>query len=94
MNTKDFPLNNCTERQHVEQLIKHFPNLYCRLSSALLIKTKKAIYTCHLMIPSKKKEILRKLEFVRKEKHDALQGHRASIDVVPEEKVTGISRRP
>ena len=45
------------------------------------------------MIPTQEEDILWEFYFVAEQKQDAFKGHRAAVDVIPEEEVIGVAGR-
>lgn len=82
MNTKNFVLNDSTERHHIEGIVEHFPIGRVETVLALVIKTKEAVDTGNLVMPSQQKYVLRKLDFIAEEKNDAFNRKWSSIDIV------------
>ena len=64
MHAQDFVINQSTNWQAIENILKLFPNSDAVASLALIVETIDSVYLSTLMVPSEQEEILLELNFV------------------------------
>ena len=64
MHAQDFVINQSTNWQAIENILKLFPNSDAVTSLALIVETIDSVYLSTLMVPSEQEEILLELNFV------------------------------
>ena len=94
MHAENFLINECSDRETVEDVAEHAPESDRVPAFALIIESVNTIDLSTFVIATEQEEVLRVLYFVAKEQADGLDRLLSSVDVITKEQIVGLRGEP
>lgn len=94
VHAQDLVVNDCSDRQTVEAVGEYLPQSNAESTLALVVESVDSVDGGALVVSAEEEQVVWEFDLVRKEKAYRLYALLPPVDVVSEEQIVGVRRRP